>query len=132
MSAAVQMEHHADEWFSRSAFSMLTSGRRFFDKTRGLEGFFDKGVAAGDAVMGSELFMEVSDIEIAICRSVQTQDCLKLLKRNSFWAWRFHAPVEDTVIAVFFISCFPAFHGPVRDPDNVSGLSPVDLPGNGL
>lgn len=108
-------------------FSMLAAGRRFFDKTRHLEGFFDKGVTSGDAVMVPEFFMEVSDIKTVIGGSVQIQDCLKLLERDTFRAWSFHAPVKDTVVAISLIPRFPALHGSVGHPDDIGSISPVDL-----
>src|SRR3989338_8040341 len=126
------MEHHTDEWFTRPTFSMLSPCWRFFDKSCSLKGSFDKGIAAANAVMVPEFFMEVSNIKIAIGGSVQIQDCLEFLERDAFWAWSFHAPVKDTVVAVSFVASFPAFHGPVRDADDIGGLSPKDLFRSGL
>src|SRR3989338_3583393 len=126
------MEHHADKRFTRPTFSMLSPCRRFFDKPRHLEGAFDKGVTAGDAVMVPELFMEVSDIKIAIRGSVQIQDCLKLLERDAFGTWPFHAPVKDTVVAISLIPRFPALHGSVGHPDDIGCIGPVGLSCNGL
>lgn len=76
--------------------------------------------------------MKVSDVKAAIGRSVQIQDCLEFLERDAFRAGPFHASVKDTVITVGLIPGFPAFHRPVRNPDNIGSLSPEDLFRSGL
>ena len=111
---------------------MLAPCRGFVDKAGGLKGAFDEGVTAGDAMMLPEFFMEVGDVKAAIGGAVEIQDPLKLLERDAFGTRSFHAPVKDAVVALRLIPGFPAFHGSVRDPDNISGLSPEDLFRSGL
>src|SRR3990167_2300932 len=132
VSTAVKVKHHTGEWFTGPAFSVFAAGRRFFNKPRRLKGTLDEGVAAGNVVVLGEFFLGVSDGETSIVGSVQLQNCLEFLKRNPFWTWRFHASVKDAVVAVVLVPGFPAFHGSVGDSDNIGGLSPEDLFGNGL
>jgi len=127
MSATVQMEHHTDQRFSRPAFTMLAAGGRFFNKPCCLKDTFHEGVATGDAVMVLQFFMKVSHVETSILSPVEIQNRLKFLKRDASGTWPFHAPVKDAVVAVSLVPGFPTFHGPVRNPDDIGSISPVDL-----
>lgn len=127
MRAAVKVKHHTGEWFSWPPSPVFSPDLEFFHKPCGLKGAFHKGVAPGDAVMLPELLTEVSDIKTLIRGSVQLQNPLEFLKGNPFGAWSPHAPVKNTIITVCFIPGFPAFHGPVGNPDDIGGLSPVDF-----
>jgi hypothetical protein len=50
-----------------------------------------------------ELFVEVRGIEILVMGPIEPEDGLDLGEGRSFRAWRFHAPVEDAVVAELFV-----------------------------
>lgn len=79
-----------------------------------------------------EFFVEVCSVEPPIVGSVKPEDGLDLREGRLFGAWRTHAPVKDTVIAKLFVAGFPAFHGSIRNSDDVGSFNPEDFSGSGL
>jgi len=132
VSAAIKMEHHADEWFSGPSFSMFATGFGFFNQSCCLQQGFDEGIASTDSVMVLKFLMEMRDIEALIVFSVKRQNPFNLFEGGPLRARSSHAAIEDTVITVFFVPDLPTLHGPVRNPDNIGRLSPEDLLGSGL
>lgn len=132
MGATVEMEHHAGERFSGAAEAVLVSFASFIDQACGLEERFDESITAVDIVVFLEFFVEVGGVEALVMLPVELEDGLDFGERRLFWAWRSHAAVKDAVVTKFLITGFPAFHGSVRDSDDVSRLNPEDFFGSGL
>ena len=79
-----------------------------------------------------EFFVEMGGVEPSVMCSVEPEDGLYLGERSLFGAWGAHTAVKDAIIAKLFVACFPAFHGSIRNSDNIGRFNPEDFSGSGL
>jgi hypothetical protein len=75
--------------------------------------------------------MEVQDIAVEVALPVQRQHLLDDGQRDALGRRLLAAPVKQAIIADALVPPFPPPHLPVRDPEDLSGLIPLQASING-
>src|SRR5277367_5314679 len=80
-----------------------------------------------DPVLGAELLVKMAHVQVKVLLPVKPQHLLGLRQWHTLLAWPAATPVDQSVVAVFFIALSPTPHLSVADADDLRRLPPVDL-----
>src|SRR6266536_1745379 len=126
MPAAIDVQQHTRQRTPRSSFAMHSALAPPLYQPGSLQGQFHPGVAECNLVLGAQLLMKMSHVQIEILLPVESQNLLHQGHGDSLGRGLPSPSIEQPVIAELFVALAPATHVPVANTHDLRCLPPRD------
>src|SRR5947207_7817601 len=126
MPAAIDVQQHTWQRAPRSAFAMHPALPPALYQPGSLQGQFHPGVAQCNLVLGAQLLMKMSHVQIEILLPVESQNLFHQRHGDSLGRRLPPPSIEQPVIAELFVALPPTTHVPLANADDLGRLPPRD------
>src|SRR6266536_2891626 len=126
MPAAIDVQQHTRQRTPRSAFAMHSALAPPLYQPGSLQGQFHPAVAECNLVLGAQLLMKMSHVQIEILLPVESQNLLHQGHGDSLGRGLPSPSIEQPVIAELFVALAPATHVPLANTHDLRCLPPRD------
>src|SRR6266498_4421704 len=126
MPAAIDVQQHTRQRTPRSSFAMHSALAPPLYQPGSLQGQFHPGVAECNLVLGAQLLMKMSHVQIEILLPVESQNLLHQGHGDSLGRGLPSPSIEQPVIAELFVALAPATHVPLANTHDLRCLPPRD------
>src|SRR5438067_5329624 len=125
MPAAIDVQQHTWQRAPRSAFAMHPALPPALYQPGSLQGQFHPGVAQCNLVLGAQLLMKMSHVQIEILLPVESQNLFHQRHGDSLGRRLPPPSIEQPVIAELFVALPPTTHVPLANADDLGRLPPL-------
>src|SRR5207248_7483957 len=126
MPAAIDVQQHTWQRAPRSAVAMHPALPPALYQPGSLQGQFHPGVAQCNLVLGAQLLMKMSHVQIEILLPVESQNLFHQRHGDSLGRRLPPPSIEQPVIAELFVALPPTTHVPLANADDLGRLPPRD------